>query len=42
MTWTFVLALSACAYGLKLLGAVIIGQREMPLVVQRCLRYLVA
>ena len=37
MTWTFVLALSACAYGLKLLGAVIIGQREMPLVMQRCL-----
>lgn len=37
MSWTFVLALAACAYGLKLLGAVIIGQREMPLVVQRCL-----
>ena len=37
MSWTFVLVLSACAYGLKLLGAVIIGQREMPLVVQRCL-----
>ena len=37
MSWTFVLSLAACAYGLKLLGAVIIGQREMPLVVQRCL-----
>ena len=37
MSWTFVLVLAACAYGLKLLGAVIIGQREMPLVVQRCL-----
>jgi branched-subunit amino acid transport protein len=37
MTWTFVLVLSACAYGLKLLGAVIVGQREMPLVMQRCL-----
>jgi branched-subunit amino acid transport protein len=37
MSWTFVLSLAACAYGLKLLGAVIIGQREMPLVMQRCL-----
>jgi branched-subunit amino acid transport protein len=37
MSWTFVLSLAVCAYGLKLLGAVIIGQREMPLVVQRCL-----
>ena len=37
MSWTFVLGLAACAYGLKLLGAAIIGQREMPLVVQRCL-----
>ncbi len=37
MSWTFVLSLAACTYGLKLLGAVIIGQREMPLVVQRCL-----
>jgi len=37
MSWTFVLSLAACAYGLKLLGAVVIGQREMPLVVQRCL-----
>ena len=37
MTWTFVFALAACAYGLKLLGAVIIGHREMPLALQRCL-----
>ncbi len=37
MSWTVVLSLAACTYGLKLLGAVIIGQREMPLVVQRCL-----
>ena len=29
MSWTFVLALAVCAYGLKLLGAVIIGQREL-------------
>ena len=37
MTWTFILLLAACAYGLKLLGAVVIGQREMPLALQRCL-----
>ncbi len=30
-------ALSGAAYGLKLLGAVIIGQRTMPPVVERCL-----
>lgn len=37
MTWTLVFALSAAAYGLKLLGAVIVGQRTMPPVVERCL-----
>ncbi len=37
MSWTFILLLAACAYGLKLLGAVVIGQREMPLALQRCL-----
>ena len=37
MTWALVFALSAAAYGLKLLGAVIIGQRAMPEVVERCL-----
>ncbi len=37
MTWTFIFLLAACAYGLKLLGAVVIGQREMPLALQRCL-----
>ena len=37
MTWTFIILLGASAYGLKLLGAVIIGQREMPLSLQRCL-----
>ena len=35
MSWTFVLSLAACAYGLKLLGAVIIGQREIPVVLHR-------
>ena len=37
MSWTFIFLLAACAYGLKLLGAVVIGQREMPLALQRCL-----
>ena len=37
MTWTFILLLAACAYGLKVLGVVVIGQREMPLALQRCL-----
>lgn len=37
MSWTFILSLAAVAYGFKLLGAVVIGQRSMPLAVQRCL-----
>ena len=37
MSWTFILSLAAVAYGFKLLGAVIFGQRSMPLAVQRCL-----
>lgn len=37
MSWAFVCALAAAAYGLKLLGAVIVGQRTMPPVVERCL-----
>lgn len=37
MSWALVFALSGAAYGLKLLGAVIIGQRTMPAVVERCL-----
>ena len=37
MTWTFIFGLGACAYGLKLLGAVIIGQRTMSDSLQRCL-----
>lgn len=37
MSWGFIFALAAGAYGLKLLGAVIIGQREMPAVLERCL-----
>lgn len=37
MTWTFILLLGAAAYSLKLVGAVLIGQRAMPAVLQRCL-----
>lgn len=37
MSWALVLALSGAAYGLKLLGAVIIGQRTMPPAIERCL-----
>ena len=37
MTWTFVLLLGAAAYSLKLLGAVVIGQRAVPAALQRCL-----
>lgn len=37
MSWGFILGLAAVAYGFKLFGAVIIGQRSMPPAVQRCL-----
>ncbi len=37
MSWALVLALSGAAYGLKLVGAVIIGQRTMPPAIERCL-----
>jgi uncharacterized membrane protein len=37
MSWALVLALSGAAYGLKLLGAVTIGQRTMPPAIERCL-----
>ena len=37
MTWGLVLGLAAAAYGLKFLGAVVIGERRLPVAVQRCL-----
>lgn len=37
MTWTLVWGLAAAAYGLKFLGAVIIGERAMSPALQRCL-----
>ena len=37
MSWTLIVALAACAYGFKVLGAVIIGQRRMPVRLERTL-----
>lgn len=37
MSWALVLALAGIAYGFKVLGAVVIGQRTMPTVLERCL-----
>ena len=36
MTWTLVLLLAAGAYGFKVLGLVIIGDRPLPPVLERC------
>lgn len=37
MTWTLVLALAAGAYACKVVGLVLVGERRLPPVVQRCL-----
>ena len=37
MTWAFIFTLAIFQYGFKFLGAVVIGQRKMPEVMQRCL-----
>ena len=37
MTWTLVLALSAIAYAFKGTGLMIIGSRQLPATVDRCL-----
>ena len=37
MTWTLVLTLAAGAYACKVVGLVVLGERTMPPVVQRCL-----
>ncbi len=37
MTWGFVLALAATAYGFKVLGLVLIGNRQLPPMLDRCL-----
>lgn len=35
--WLLIVLLSVAAYGLKVLGFVIVGGREMPAILQRCL-----
>jgi len=37
MTWTFIFVLALGAYGFKVLGLVIIGDRKLPPVLERCL-----
>lgn len=37
MTWSLVLLLAAGAYGFKVLGLVIVGDRQLPPVLDRCL-----
>lgn len=35
MTWAFIVLLAVCAYALKVFGAVIVGQRTLPPVLER-------
>lgn len=37
MSWTLVVVLAAGAYGFKVLGLVVIGDRPLPPVLERCL-----
>lgn len=37
MTWTFVVALAVTAYGFKVLGLVLVGDRQLPPLLDRCL-----
>ncbi len=37
MSWSFIFLLAGVAYGFKLLGSVVIGQRAVPPVLERCL-----
>jgi branched-subunit amino acid transport protein len=37
VTWSLVLGLAIGAYGFKVLGLVVIGERDVPAVVARCL-----
>ena len=37
MTWWFVFALAGTAYGFKVLGLVLIGDRQLPPLLDRCL-----
>jgi len=37
VTWAFVFALAATAYGFKVLGLVLVGDRQLPPILGRCL-----
>jgi branched-subunit amino acid transport protein len=37
MTWTLVLLLAAAAYSFKVLGLIVIGRRQLPSTLERCL-----
>lgn len=37
MTWTLIFALAVVAWGFKAFGALVVGGRSMPDVIQRCL-----
>ncbi len=37
MTWAFVFALAGTAYAFKVLGLVVVGERRLPPVLDRCL-----
>lgn len=37
MSWSFIFLLAGVAYGFKLLGSVVVGQRAVPPVLERCL-----
>ena len=42
MTWTLIVLLAAGAYSFKVLGLVIIGDRPLPAVLERCLNLIPA
>lgn len=37
MTWTLVLVLAAAAYAFKVIGLIVIGRRQLPPALERCL-----
>ena len=37
MSWAFVFSLAATAYGFKVLGLVLVGDRKLPAMLDRCL-----
>ncbi len=37
MTWTLVLLLAAAAYSFKVIGLIVIGRRQLPATLERCL-----